>query len=290
LYVLFFLFSITHAHAQISSDESILKEEWVSFSSQHPSLAAFSSEEITTLANQWGKKVAKLLSVSDAIRGIDAEAVEKLISLLEEDNPHIFMRHGEQQKTEQVQRLSVVEQKIEMMRLPDNIENVLTRASLAEWMEGMIVWEYLKQKTGRRFRLESSKNRRAEIPASALAYALRITADKNCNLNCVNYPSNDEMSNAEVLKWIPDGTLPWEKQTVDAVIGSGTYEHLTREMEILLNSSKEPNAIFIAITHTQQTNAIATLLDLPIIRLGNFGFILFTEKHTEMFPEGFYKK
>lgn len=193
-------------------------------------------------------------------------------------------------RTEQTQRLPTVEQKIEMMRLPDNVENALTRASIAEWMAGMIVWEYLKQKTERYFILESSKNRRAEIPASALAYALKTIAKTNTHLTCVNYPSADEMCNEEILKWLPDGTLPWEKQKVDAVIGSGTYEHLTQEMKILLNSAREANAIFIAITHTQQTNAIATLSDLPTIRLGNFGFILFTGKHKEMFPEGFYKK
>ena len=60
-----------------------------------------------------------------------------------------------------------------MMQLPDNLDNGLTKVSLAEWMEGMIIWEYLKQKTDKSFVVESSKNKRAKLPASTLAYALK---------------------------------------------------------------------------------------------------------------------
>lgn len=287
-YALLLLFSFSHVQA--SSDERLLKEAWSSFSSLHPSLTKFTPEEIATLANQWGEKVAKSLSVSEPIRGVDATVVETLLTLLQEDNPQIFMRHGEQQKTELTQRLPAIEQKIQMMRLPDNLEDSLTKASIAEWMEGMIVWDYLKQKTECSFLLETSKNRRAEFPASTLAYVLNTTAHINDNLNCVNYPSSDEISNIELLKHLPDGTLPWEKQKVDLIIGLGAYEHITQEMKMLLNAPRDPNVVFIAITHTQQTNAVATLSDLPIIRLGNFGFMLFTEEHKEIFPNGFYKK
>src|SRR5262245_54491784 len=192
-----------------------------------------------------GEKIMKILGVSEDIRGIDPFAVEKLATLLRENNPQIFMRHGEQQKTEQIQRLPTIEQKIEMMRLPNNMENSLTRASLAEWMEGIIVWEYLKEKTGRCFRLESSKNRRSEFPAATLALALKITVHTNDDLNCVNYPSCNKMSNEEILNWLPDGTLPWEKQKVDAIIGPNIFQHITQGMERFLNSSKDPHVIVI---------------------------------------------
>ncbi len=287
LYILFLFFCFPLLHAGAVND--VLKEEWEGFSSEYPSLAEFSPDEMASIANQWGKKVAETLSVSERIREIDPVVVEKLIDLLQEDAPKIFMRHGEQQKTELIRQLPAVAQKIEMMRLPENVENSLTKASMAEWMEGMIVWEYLRQKIDRSFVLESSKNRRSEFPASSLAYALKIDASMNPSLDCVNYLPSNQMSTSEILKELPDGTLPWEKQKVDTVVGPGIYESITQEMEKLLCSCKG-NAVFIAITHTQQTNAIATLSDLPIIRLGNFGFLLLTENHKEMFSDGFYKK
>jgi hypothetical protein len=290
LYALFFVFCTSWLHAQVVNGECILKKEWDAFSSQYPALVEFSSDEIAVIANQWGKKIAEILSVSETIREVDPVVVDKLLTILQEDEPRIFMRHGEQQKTERIQQLPAVEQKIEMMRLPDNIENALTKASLVEWMEGMIVWEYLKQKTGRHFFLESSKNRRAELPADLLGYALKTDVSINENLNCVNYSPNNKMSTSEILKWLPDGTLPWNQQKVDAVVGPGTYEHMIQEMEKLLCSSMDADTIFIAITHTQQTNAIAVLSGLPVIRLGNFGFMLLTDRHKEVFPEGFYKK
>lgn len=100
LYALFLLFCIPYVQAQASSDEYVLKKEWKSFSSKYPSLTAFSSEEIAALADQWGKQVATILSVSDSIRNIDSVVIDKLIFLLQEDNPRIFMRHGEQNRTD----------------------------------------------------------------------------------------------------------------------------------------------------------------------------------------------
>lgn len=291
IFVCFLLFfCVLLLHAEGSVEEYALEDAWQLFSSKYPSLTQFTPEEIAIIANEWGEKMAVTLSVSETIRSIDASVIEKLLLLLQEKKPQIFMRHGEQQKTAQIQCLAAADQKIEMMRQIDNMENPLTKPSIAEWLEGMIVWEYLKEKSGHSFILESSKNRRAEMPASTLAYALKTTLSMNDKLNCVNYPSSHEMSNAEILKWLPDGTLPWEKTKVDAIIGSGTYEQVTKDMDNLLSSCKNADAIYIAITHTQQINALASLFDLPIVRLGNFGFILLTDKHKEMFLEGFYKK
>ena len=98
------------------------------------------------------------------------------------------------------------------------------------------------------------------------------------------------MQTSEILKLVPDGTLPWEKQKVDALIGPGTYEEINQEMEKLLTACLEQNTIFIALTHTQQINAVALLLDKPLLRLGNFGFILSTDQNKEMFAEGFFQK
>lgn len=290
VYALFFAFFSFYLQAEISRDQSLLESSWNSFISQHPSLAKFTSDEITNIANQWGRELAKTLLASGGIREIDPTIVHSLLTLLQESNVQIFMRHGEQQKTPRIQNLPIREQKIEMMRLPDNIENSLTEASIAEWMEGLIIWEYLKQKTGRYVILESSKNQRAIIPASALAYVLKAPLHINEMLTCINYPSSHELSNIELLTHLPDGTVPWEEHKVNAIIGPGTYEHITQNMKHLIVSSKRSHTIFIAITHTQQTNAIATLLDMPIMRLGNFGFILLTDRNKAIFPEGFYNK
>ena len=50
------LFCISYLQAQLSHDERVLQEEWQLFSSEYPSLTAFTSEEIAALANRWGKR------------------------------------------------------------------------------------------------------------------------------------------------------------------------------------------------------------------------------------------
>lgn len=270
--------------------EHVLRTEWRAFSCKNSSLVEFSPTEIAVIANEWGIKMMVLLEAPGTVREIDPVAVEKLMALLEEDEAKIFMRHGEQARMGEVHQLSIELEKIEMMRLPDNFESSLTKASIAELMEGMIVWEYLRQKTNRSFIIESSKNKRATLPAYALAYALKTDVNFRENLNCVNYPSEDKMSTLEILKWLPDGTLPWEKQKVDAVVGLGVYEYINDEMEKLLFVHNQHNNVSITITHTQQMNSIAILSGLPATRLGNFGFIALTDKHKEVFSNGFYKK
>ena len=93
LFILFFLLSLPLLHAE---DEEVLKTAWTAFSCKHPSLKSLSPEEIAKIANQWGEHIAKTLSVSEPIREIDPLIVEKLLPLLQEDQPKIFMRHGEQ--------------------------------------------------------------------------------------------------------------------------------------------------------------------------------------------------
>jgi len=276
--------------AQTFDAEQVLKKEWKAFLGGHPSLADRSPGEIAELANQRGKSLASTLAVTEAIREIDADAVEKSLALLSEEEPKVFMRHGEQEQTARVKQLAPELQKIEMMRLADNSKNSLTKASTAEWIESMIVWEYFRQKTGRRFVVESSENKRAAVPANALALALKKKVKYKKSLNCVNYPSRKIRPDADILKLLPDGTLPWEKQKIDAVIGAGTYERITKDMKALLKPRNGDNTAFVAITHTQQTNAVATLNGLPAVRLGNFGFMIVTGQHREVLPSGFYKK
>lgn len=288
LFTFLFLFFVPVLQAG-EVDASFLQNEWTAFVSQYPSLTPFSSQEIADLATRWGKKVATTAKVT-GVREIDGGVVEKLSILLTQKHPQIFMRHGQQLPTEQVQKLPPNEQKIEMMRLPCNKEDSLTKASLVELLEGMIVWEYLQQKTKSCFVIKSSKNQRAYLVASLLGRALKVKPILNAPLDCINYPSNDKMTTAELLRQLPDGTLPWEKEKVDAVIGAGTYDRITQDMKRLLCSCTNANTVLLAITHTQQMNAVALLSDLPVSRLGNFGFIFLTKASKEVFAEGIYKK
>ncbi len=282
-----FVFCMSFLSAE--KNEDILKEQWEIFANHHPSLESFSSKEVASLANQWGKRISQRLGISETVREVDALSVERLTVLLQEGRPKVFMRHGEQQKTEKVSHLLANLQKIEMMRLPDNFENSLTQASLAEWLEGMIIWNYISQKTACSVILESSQNKRAELLSCLLAPVLKTQVNFKESLNCVNYPSARSLSDTEILELLPDGTLPWEQQKVDTIIAPGTYEHISQEMNKILNFKESAQVIFIAITHTQQINAVAVALGLPPTRLGNFGFMVVTDKNKEVFPDGFYR-
>jgi hypothetical protein len=263
--------------------ETLLKEQWDLFSSQNPNLKQLTSVQVATLANQWGKETAQKLQTTDVVREIDPAVVESLLPL--SGNVQVFMRHGEQQKSDRVKALPPEEQKLEMTRLPDNLVNSLTKGSVAEWMESMIVWDYLKQKSGS-LAVESSKNERARLPAATLAFALKTKLQLSEVLNCVNYPGEEQISPRELLKMLPDGTLPWDQNKVDCVIGQGTYDRITQEMQDLLTCKTRT----IYITHTQQINAVSSLLDLPVTRLGNFGFVVVIEGKGKLFSDGFYKK
>jgi hypothetical protein len=271
-------------------DECVLKQSWQAFLMEVPSLSNLSSEEVAVLANEWGKKVADTLFVAEPIREIDPALVEKLTHLVQCHESKIFMRHGEQEKSQAIAKLPANLQKIEMMRLPDNMQNSLTAGSKAELMAGMIVWKYVKEKCDCNFVLASSENRRAALPALSLGMALETDVHFDPSLTCVNYPPSKDMPNAEILKLLPEGTLPWEKQKVDSVIGEGTYDRITMDMAKLLSAPNSSTTTFLAITHNQQTNAVATLQDLPATRLRNFGFMVFSENSKAVFANGFYKK
>lgn len=282
--------SLQTLYAKPLEKSDILKKEWHAFSCRYLDLTCFTPNEIAALANHWGEKISKELKVTgNNIRKIDPEIVCKMLIVLQNCEVKILMRHGEQEKTTTVQTLSPALQKIAMMRLPDNQENTLTDASYVKWIEGMIIFSYLKQKTGKNFRITTSKNTRALLPAALLGEALNTCLDLEKRLNCVNYPPEEIMPAEEILKWLPEGSLPWEMEIVNRIIGPGTYEKITEGMRDFLDAKNSPCTIVLTITHTQQLNAAAQLVSLPVKRMGNYGFIVVTEKEALLFPEGFYK-
>jgi hypothetical protein len=256
---------------------AFLQEKAATFKEEYPTLSDCSPEEAALLANSYIEAAS-----SANLRKIDPAIVNELLALMQSGEIKIFMRHGEQKKSARALGLNGALQKIEMMRAPDNRDNPITLDSSAEFLGVYATLEYLKEKTGRMIPVQTSRNMRAALPASVfgpLDHAAGIW-------DCVDYPSEEVMAAVEILRILPDGTLPWEQGIVDRIIKEGAYARITADMRQALNVSGS----LLAITHTQQLNALALQLGLPVARMGNFGFIVVAKSGSKLFPNGFFSK
>jgi sulfatase maturation enzyme AslB (radical SAM superfamily) len=99
------------------------------------------------------------------------------------------------------------------------------------------------------------------------------------------------MTGEQLLALLPNGSLPWIQDTVDQMIGEGTYDEIHTNISHMLNSFYKGNVIFV--THTQQINATAEQYQLPIERLGTYGFLLIPQAGTiekaQIFTHGVFQ-
>lgn len=223
-------------------------------------------------------------------RLIDAKAVRKLMQLFDSGKVMILMRHGEQQMSQRVKSLpNKALQKIAMMRMEENTNNPLTEHSQIELYGTVAVIDYIKAYSKVAWRIETSSNRRAYQAANLIGDATNIPVTNNSIWDCVNYPEESIISTKNLLEILPNGSLPWDLEVVNRVIGPGTYEKIHRDVNVASKSLHDKECL-LCISHTQQLNALAEQKNLPIIRLGYYGFIVITDdSRAEIFPNGIYQ-
>jgi hypothetical protein len=297
---------ITHINHTQKEDMSrnarreLFKNMWKELSVQHPSLKELSSQELANVLNTWGKKIAKILGCDATLREVDDQAIEKFIKVLEqvqdnkEKNIKIWMLSGKQESQNELETQCIEIQRIQKMRLPDNEKASLTRTSFIELFQLAVISKYIKETMQRDFSsysvvVESSENKRANIPANVFARALSAKRLINQNLNCVNYLPEEMLSTSEILKWLPDGLLPWEKEKVDAVVGEGIYEQINLAMEEIITRPYSEPTLHLLVTHLEQLHAVSKKLGLELAGFNSFGFMIVASENKEIFINGFFK-
>ena len=202
-------------------------------------------------------------------RRLDPQILQDVKEALQSQAVCILMRHGEQEESEWVKNLTVARKKIEMMRCNENLMNSLTKDSVLEALATALALKYVLNKSGQEKVFYSSQNARAFEAGELMGKVLEQTFQKNRVWDCVNYPEELLLPINELEKKLPDGSLPWEEGIVDRILGLGSYVKIHQEMTKELQGKP-----FIALTHTQQINAVAEQYDQPLERLTYFGFIL----------------
>lgn len=229
------------------------------------------------------------LQASDS-RQLSNQAIEEVKACIKAGPAIFMMRHGEQKQSVWVEELAdPALKKIAMMRKEENMKNPLTSASALELQETAHAFQNIIKNSGiSSWHIETSKNLRAFQTAAILAKELNLPVCVKEKWTCINYPEKAEMSTEDLLKLLPDGTLPWTIEHVDAVGGPGTYDKIHENVRESI-ISYQPEQGVIIITHTQQMNAAAQQQGLPVTRVENYGFVLITGTKTRLFSSGLYQ-
>ena len=236
------------------------------------------------LAAQFGIK-------ADQFRPLDVSQLEAFLSLAEKQSSlTLVMRHGQQQVSEAIKKLEPAQKKVAMVQPQNNLNDAITLASCVELYAHLMTIAYIRAKTGFNVIIESSINKRASQPAETIAEVLQTEqVTYKSRWDCVNYPDNDAMSNNNLYQYLNNGSLPWLKENVDAVVSEGTYDSITNQMFDMIGDALLPNTIRLVITHSQQTQALCEALGLSEERLLEFGFMAWPNAgHAKLFRKGFF--
>lgn len=255
-------------------------------------LAELSVDDLCESITLWQQAIVDKFKLSAEVRLIDPDVIDTLLDLSTQDDIALTMRHGEQLLGDDVAKLeNAALKKIMMMRHEHNVKDPITVQSAIEFLGTMSCFAYICAQTNKRFHIETSANQRALIPANAISETLNVACNQNEIWDCIDYPSEDIITDDELLKLLPTGSVPWKKNIFDQVSLERSYEAIQGEVtEFHQKQDRPANTMTLVITHTQQINATAECNDLPVERLGYYGFTLSGEKTTPaLFRQGIYK-
>lgn len=255
-------------------------------------LAGKSIVEVVAFANAAEAEARRTLHLFEtaSTRIVDEAAAGFMLEFSEGDGVALWMRHGKQQA-------QAGHSKIDMMRLPDNMEDPMTDESLIEAVGTGIILRYIAEKTGKPIEVKTSENKRAMQAAGIIAAIANARASVDQRLTCVNY--NNNLINEEVNQRLGlenNGSLVWEEEIVDSVCGEGTWARISSGTIEMLNESQRGRGtekITVFLTHTQQTNVLDNAYGDNPTRLAELGFRATRRASrkpvTALLHDGFYK-
>jgi len=245
-------------------------------------------------ANQLTHKVAeKLRPEGVVLREVFPGIVNALgHSLSGEGGRVVMLRHGGQQQDLETGSLKGSSQKIRMMQHEHNRKDSLTDQSLAEAAGMAVVFKALQEASGKKIVVKSSINTRAAQVAALLAEIAECEIRYDSRLDCVDYPDNlkDEAIDT-LLGPTNKGGLVWEKETVNRVVGDGTFERITGDVQQIVGEGLRGGQLVINVTHTQQTNAADVMAGRSPSRLAEMGMSVFmqTPQTSFLFQNGIFQ-
>lgn len=191
-------------------------------------------------------------------RSVDPEKGAQLLDALTDPSAKVvFSRHGIQVLNPLAQQASGSERKMVMMFEGPNRTDPITLDSFIEAAGVAVYYAAAERKTGRKFRISSSLNRRALLVAAIFGAAIaRDPVMWDPRLDCLNYPSLPSEELNEMLGVQNNGSLPWMMDNVDLIGGKGTYGRIITDVKELIEEGFQTEGVQIYITHTQQTNAL----------------------------------
>ncbi len=222
------------------------------FQEAHSSLSPLTAAQIALYVTRWEEQVALGLGLKDEVRKVDAQVVESLLMLLQEEQPKVFLCNAD----------------------------LLNPSSRVEWLGELILWDYLYQKTGVCFCLQTAEDQNSLEPANMLAPILGTCAQPASVWN--GFVHSSGISPEELPKMI------WEESQVDAFFGKGTFECMNRDMQEELHRPLCTHTVFFTITHEPQLKALSHLTQLSEEQVRPFSMLVITSKHVIFFPQGIF--
>ncbi|VEG92458.1 hypothetical protein [Legionella spiritensis] len=277
--------------------KSSSENPFVHLAKEPPVTALLAPENLSMLsASQFSSRVNNILFDLASKYAIDpkhlrpvvAKAIEHVINDFGTHHLCTFiMRHGEQVVAPELSEYDAARKKIIMMQDDHNDNDSITLSSALEFCATFLTFAYIQSQTAARITIESSPNPRAAHPARLMADALACDLEFRESWRCVNYPADERFEEHGLSRYLNHGTLPWEKEAVDAVVGERAFDRIMTDMQKVLEHPAKSGQIRIIITHTQQTNAVCQLSHLKPVRLNNYGYVAISDKAT-LHPSGFY--
>lgn len=239
-----------------------------------------SYKDLSIFASSLQNKLFKQLSFKDKdklkgqLHTLNSNYVKTFIASAQK-GLHLFMRHAEQLKTKEVQKLNEEDAKIFMMREPQNASDPMTLLSALNFINQLVLFKFIQDKHGINLHVHSSKNMRALQPATALSILLnKAPPTQHDALNCLSYPSKENLSTADLKALLNKGKLLWNQGSVDTVCGEGRFSTLVSDISSIMKSSKpEAKHINLYFTHTQQLKAASDSLGVPSGTFDYFGYV-----------------
>lgn len=223
-------------------------------------------------------------------RPVSSNSINTLLEHERNPVPNLYvMRHGAQQMDEQIRNLDAINQKIEMMKDPRNSTDPVTDDSLAEAVSQAVAFKYLRDRRGRGVAVITSQTVRAAQVGFVFSEVLGVPLLNDPRLDCVSYPNEPNEDIDRKLGHENKGSLPWDKEIIDRVIGQGTHAKICRDMDEFVARRLTAEQDTIIITHTQQTNRVDELLGQRPQRYPNLGYTV-ASVTSQFYGEGIFEQ
>lgn len=286
---------------------NLVQSAWRQFEMQHPELNRLSELDTATavaLANQAGATTAEALfrrnheSYDGTLRQVTIDDTNKFVNaIIGPGNRYIAARHGMEKPPAYLSTPGVDQaaQKRQMMQLPNNSDDPAKPQSLPEAVSEAIILKYAAEKSGKKLRLRSTSFFRGEQVARVFEIVTGVPLAVDPRLNSLCYKdASDGMSDEALAEGLPQGTIPWEENTINMYgklipptqEGRSVYEELiARETQLMDEALEAPgdNTVTVDVTHTQHHVIAAGRAGYadPKLRLTELGMLVFAKRVSE---------